>query len=234
MTALSAPKAVPYLHDLTEAELVHAVRQKSEAAARELIRRLNPRLFRVARGILDSDAEAEDAVQEAYLSAFSHLHEFRGEAQFSTWITRITINAARMRLRGSKPSEPYDLAAEKDLSDRTVVTFPGSNMESAEMALGRREIRTMLEEVVAELPPDLRLVFLLREAQGLSILAIARDLSLNPITVKTRLYRARSRLRASLEKQLKGGFETVFPFDGMKCNRMTNSVIELLKKTGHL
>ena len=92
----------------------------------------------------------------------------------------------------------------------------------------------MLEAVVAELPSDLRLVFLLREAQGLSILEIARDLSLNPITVKTRLFRARSRLRASLEKQLKGGFETVFPFDGAKCSRMTHSVIELIKNAGHL
>lgn len=234
MTALSVSKPSLSPQDLTEAELVDAARQRSEIAVRELIRRLNPRLFRVARGILESDAEAEDAVQEAYLSAFAHLREFREDAQFSTWITRITINAARMRLRGSKLTESYDRALGVHQSDAIVLTFPGSNTESAEMALGRREIRTMLEAVVAELPSDLRLVFLMREAQGLSILEIARDLSLNPITVKTRLFRARSRLRASLEKQLKGGFETVFPFDGAKCSRMTHSVIELIKKAGHL
>lgn len=222
------------LDTASEAELIALARQRHEDAVRELIRRLNPRLFRVARGLLDSDAEAEEAVQDAYLAAFTRLDQFRGEATFATWITRITINTARMRLRRTHPQEPYDTVDEAEPASAAVLSFPRATMETAEMSLGRHELRRMLEDVVADLPAELRLVFLLREAEGLSVLAIARDLSLNPITVKTRLFRARRRLRAALETRLKGGFEAVFPFDGAKCGNLTRSVIVTLKGNGWL
>jgi RNA polymerase sigma factor (sigma-70 family) len=97
------------LRDVEEAMLVTAARAKDEAAVRELIRRLNPRLFRVARGILDTTADAEDAVQDAYLAAFTRLDQFRGESRFSTWLIRITINAARTLRREPKANvERYD------------------------------------------------------------------------------------------------------------------------------
>lgn len=220
------------LHDVDEATLVLAARKRDEAAVRELIRRLNPRLFRVARGIVDSDAEAEDVAQDAYLAAFTRLEQFRGASRFSTWIIRITMNAARMRQRGARQHQEYDTVDEKDEQGNSVVIFPGSGIERPETALGRSQIANMLETAVAALPVDLRLVFLLREAEGMSLLAIARDLSLNPITVKTRLYRARKRLRAGLEARLSGGFEAIFPFDGARCAQMADRVVAQLKKTG--
>lgn len=229
-----APKTSPGLQEAREADLITLARQRQEAAVRELIRRLNPRLFRVARGMLDSDAEAEEVVQEAYLAAFTRLDQFRGEAAFATWVTRITINAARMRLRAPARPEPYDTVNEAEPASAAVLPFPNPSSETAEMTLGRHELRRMLEEVVADLPPDLRLVFLLREAESLSILQIARDLSLNPITVKPRLFRARRRLRRALEGRLKGGFDTVFPFDGARCQRLTGSVLDQLKARGWL
>lgn len=219
------------LRDADEAMLVAAARGQDEAAVRELIRRLNPRLFRVARGILDSDAEAEDAVQDAYLAAFTRLEQFRGASRFSTWITRITINAARMRARAARPCQEYDTVDEKD---EAVVIFPGSSIERPDAALGRSQISTMLEAAVAALPADLRLVFLLHETEDLGMLAIARTLSLNPITVRTRLYRARKRLRAELETRLSGGFEAIFPFDGAHCKNMADRVVAHLKRTEHL
>jgi len=219
---------------LTEEVLVAAARRHDEAAGRELIRRHNPRLFRVARGIVDCDAEAEDVVQDAYLAAFTRLNQFRGASRFSTWITRITMNAARMRKRGARWHQEYDTVDEKNEQGGAVVNFPGSGIELPETALGRSQISTMLETAVGSLPEDLRLVFLLHEAEGMSVLAIARDLSLNPITVRTRLYRARKRLRAGLEARLSGGFEAIFPFDGARCAQLADRVVARLKKTGQI
>lgn len=218
------------LRDVGEDHLVAQARIKDEAAVRELIRRCNPRLFRVARGMLDSDAEAEEVVQEAYLTAFTRLNEFRGEARFSTWITRITINAAGMQRRRTRRHEEYDTVAEKDIDDAQVVAFPGGGPPGPEAALGRAQTRGFLEAAVSDLPPELRLVFLLREAEGMSVLAIARDLRLNPITVKTRLFRARRRLRSALEAHLHGGFDAVFPFDGARCANMADRVVEAMRR----
>lgn len=219
----------PDLGAAEEAELVALARCRDEQAVRELIRRLNRRLFRVARGVVESDAEAEEVVQEAYLYAFTRLDEFRGEARFSTWAARITLNAARMRKRASRPHEEYDTVAEHHDTRGLVLPFPGSGLDQPDTALARSEVRTLLERAVAELPEEFRLVFLLREAEGMSTLAIARELGLNPITVKTRLFRARRRLRNHLERRLRGGFESVFPFDGVRCAAMADRVVRLLK-----
>lgn len=219
---------------LTEEALVAAARRHDEAAVRELIRRLNPRLFRVARGIVETDVEAEDVVQDAYIAAFTRLNQFRGASRFSTWITRITINAARMRKRGARRHQEYDTLDEKDEQGGMVISFPGSGIEPPETALGRSQIATMLETAVSALPEDLRLVFLLHEAEGMGVLAIARDLSLNPITVRTRLYRARKRLRTGLEARLRGGFEAIFPFDGARCAHMADRVVARLRQTGQI
>ncbi|GIK97885.1 MAG: RNA polymerase sigma factor [Alphaproteobacteria bacterium] len=224
-------------HDMTaldEARLVAMARNGEEAAVRELIRRLNPRLFRVARGVLDSNAEAEDAVQDAYLAAFTRLEQFRGESRFSTWITRITVNAARMRARAARPHQEYDTVDERDEGNSAVVIFLGNSFEPAEAALGRSQVSALLEAAVAALPAELRLVFLLHETEGLGVLAIARTLSLNPITVRTRLYRARKRLRTELEARLSGGFEAIFPFDGARCAHMADRVVAQLKRARHL
>lgn len=211
----------------SEADLVAAARGGDESAVRELIRRLNPRLFRVARGIVDTDAEAEDALQEAYLSAFSKLDGFQERASFSTWITRIVINTSRMQRRCKSPEERYDTVDETHLS--RVLTFPGQNSELPDAALGRAQLRGLLETAVSELPPEMRLPFLLRESEGMSVMAIARELQLNPITVKTRLFRARLRLRSALEQQVRGGFEAIFPFGGKRCANMTCRVMACLR-----
>lgn len=222
-----------------EADLVAAARPgpddaRREAAVRELVRRLNPRLFRVARGIVESDAEAEEVVQEAYLAAFGKIDQFRGEAAFATWITRIAINAARMHQRRARPQESYDTVTEEPADPANVLSFPGTGSERPEAALGRAQLRALMERAVAALPTDMRLPFLLHEVEGVSIRQIATDLSLNPITVKTRLFRARRRLRAALEAELRGGFDTVFPFDDARCAGMAERVVDALRETGQL
>lgn len=215
-----------------EADLVSAARDGSEAAVRELVRRLNPRLFRVARGIVTSDAEAEDVVQNTYLAAFARLDSFREEARFTTWITRIAINTAKMQRRRDRPNEAYDTVTENDTSH--VLAFPGQGGETAETAIARAQIRGIVEMAVADLPPDLRLVFILRETEGLNTAEVAKALQINPITVKTRLFRARRRLRTALEEQARGGFEAIFPFDGQRCVHMADQVVVALKDLGGL
>lgn len=233
MAVHASPRLLcPFGPQSAEADLVDAARAGGEAAIRELVRRLNPRLFRVARGILPSDAEAEEIVQETYLTAFTRLDHFRGEARFSTWITRIAINAALMRSRRQRPAEEYDTVTET--AEHQILAFPGSRPEMPDTALGRAQIRALLEEAVAELPPDLRLAFLLHEAEGMSLQAISEDLAINAATVKTRLFRARRRLRAALEQRIKGGFEAIFPFDGQRCTGMADRVCDGLRKLGKL
>ncbi|MBK0329500.1 RNA polymerase sigma factor [Rhodobacteraceae bacterium F11138] len=210
-----------------EADLVRGARDGSEAAVRELIRRLNPRLFRVARGIVASDADAEDVVQDAYLAAFAKLDSFREEASFATWITRIAINSAKMKRRRDRPNKVYDTVAEDNVSD--ILAFPGQNGEPVEATIGRAQIRALAEKAVADLPPDLRLVFILRETEGLTTAETAKALQINPITVKTRLFRARRRLKAALQEQARGGFEAIFPFDGQRCVHMADRVVAALK-----
>lgn len=233
MTILAAQDfAEPHGSRSSEPELVEAARSGSETAVRELVRRLNPRLFRVARGIAPSDAEAEEIVQETYLTAFTRLDHFRGEARFSTWITRIAINEALMRARRAHPEEGYDTVNEAP--EHQIVAFPGSRPEMPDAALGRGQIRVLLEQAVSELPPDLRLAFLLHEAEGMRLQTIAEDLALNPATVKTRLFRARRQLRAALERRISGGFEAIFPFDGQRCTNMADRVCAGLRMPGKL
>lgn len=218
----------------SEAALVSAARSRDEAAARELIRRLNPRLFRIARGMVDNDAEAEDLVQEAYLAAFAHLDRFQGTSSFATWITRILMNAALMRHRTRRPFDPYDTVAEEPMTEAQIIDFPRDGQLPAEAVFARHEVRSLLEEAVADLPADLRLVFLMHETEGMGILAIARDLSLNPVTVKTRLFRARRHLRRTLDQRIKGGFAALFPFDGARCRNMADRVTNRLRHIGLL
>lgn len=217
-----------------EPALVAGARRGDQVAIRELIRRLNPRLFRVARGVVDTDAEAEEVVQEAYLAAFTKLDSFRGEARFSTWVTRIALNAAAMRKRAARPHESYDTVIETGTETSSVVPFPGVEIERPEAAVARREVRDILETAIATLPAPLRVVFLMHESEGMDVRSIAMDLGLNPITVKTRLFRARRRLRTLMEKELAGGFASVFPFDGQRCQALTERTVVALAARGVL
>lgn len=215
-----------------EADLVLAARDGNEAAVRELIRRLNPRLFRVARGIVASDVDAEDVVQSTYLAAFAKLEGFRAQASFTTWATRIAINTAKMHLRRERYNEVYDTVTEHNTSQ--ILAFPVQGSQPAETSVARAEIRSLVEKAVADLPPDLRLTFILRETEGLSTAATAQQLQINTITVKTRLFRARLLLRASLEQKVRGGFEDIFPFDGRRCTDMADRVVATLKAKGYI
>lgn len=219
------------LDGLSDEELVNLARQGGENAIRLLVRRNNRRLFRVARAVVRDDPEAEDIVQETYLSAFTKLDSFRGHSRFSTWLTRIALNEALGRARKQRPSAEL---AELDICDGcnggSVIMFPTSlKPPGADAELARKQVRDLLEKTIDELPDPFRLVFILRDVEEMSIQDTAIQLSLKPETVKTRLHRARRLVRLAVERQLSATFSELFPFDGVRCQRMADRVIDRLR-----
>lgn len=218
----------------TEAALVSAARDGTEAAVRELIRRNNHRLFRVARAVLRNDAEAEDVVQAAYVRAFTGLEGFRGEAAFSTWLTRIALNEALGRRRREKQKVEVEMIDEVAAGGE-IIPFPLSLVpHSPEHELGRTEMRAVLEECIDALPTDFRLVLVMRDLEDLSTEETAEFLGIKPQTVKTRLFRARRQIRDMVAERLSPVFSEVFPFDGQRCVDMAGRVVAVLKDKGVL
>jgi RNA polymerase sigma-70 factor (ECF subfamily) len=214
---------------LADAALVELARQGREDAVRALVRRHNRRLFRVARGIVRDDAEAEDIVQETYVRAFTRLATFRGTAELATWLTRIAMNEALGRLRRRRPRADLGELEAAGADDTRVIPFP-SAPAGPEAETSRAEARRLLEQCIDALPAPLRLVLVLRDVEGLSAEAAAAQLGIRPETAKTRLHRARRRLRDALAARLPGGFSDLFPFDGPRCAGMADRVVLRLRR----
>ncbi|MCC8364447.1 RNA polymerase sigma factor [Lysobacter sp. A6] len=211
---------------LDEPTLVGMARGGRRGAFREITRRCNRRLFRMARSVVHDDAEAEDVVQAAYVAAFEHLSDFRGEASLATWLTRIVLNEANGRLRARRPTVEIGHIETLQQEGGRVIAFPsrfGSEDPAADAARG--EIRRLLERAVDDLPEPFRLVFVMREIEECSIEDTAVSLGLKPETVKTRLHRARRLLRLALQDTLESTMTDAFPFLGARCDRMTNNVL---------
>lgn len=225
-------QAVPRDGDLTDLDdgvLVGLAVHRDEQAIRTLIQRHNQRLFRAARAIVRSDSEAEDVVQASYVKAFTKLGSFRGDAAFSTWLTRIALNEALGRVRARRPTVGIEqIDRQQARPGGQVVPFPMSAAPDPEAEMSRQEIRTLLEAAVDELPTSFRAVFVLRDVEGLSVEETASHLNVKPETVRTRLHRARRLLRAAIEQQAKGTFASLFPFDGARCASMGDRVMREL------
>ncbi|HEY5279334.1 MAG TPA: RNA polymerase sigma factor [Pseudolabrys sp.] len=224
----SRPRTAGDLDALDDEALVRLARLRDEPAIRALTRRYNRRLFRLARSILRNDGEAEDVVQEAWVRAFTALDGFRGDAAFSTWLTRIALNEALGRRRRERPTldwETYGDAA----SEAEIINFPVSAMVSdPERTMARSEIRNVLERSIDELPDAFRAVFVARIVEGMSVEETAELFAIKPETVKTRLHRARRLLRETIDRQLGPALTETFPFGGHRCERMTEVIVRRL------
>jgi len=221
------------LTHLDDVRLVEFARQGDEEAIRQLIKRHNQLLFRTARSVLRDDGEAEDVVQAGYVKAFTHIASFRGEAQFSTWLTRIVLNEALSRARRLRPTTDLDaLELGTVRASAEIIQFPTLTPPAdPENEMSRAEVRAILERAVDELPRTFRSVFVLRDVQGLSVEETAEQLALKPQTVRTRLHRARKMLRQAIESRLADAFSSLFPFDGARCTHMADRVLEALRQT---
>lgn len=222
-----APADVALLDDHA---LVALVRSGQREAFRQIMQRCNQRLFRVARAVIGEDAEAEDVVQESYLSAFRKLDSFRGEATLLTWLTSIVLNEARGRLRKRHHMvglEQIEVAQEK----HQVIPFPSRfGNEDPAVSAARVQIRHLLEHAIDKLPEAFRTVYVMREVEECSVEETASQLGIKPETVKTRLHRARRLLRTSLQDTLAATLGEAFPFMGQRCARMTEAVMARLEK----
>jgi RNA polymerase sigma-70 factor (ECF subfamily) len=228
MMNLAAPSRAGYAE--SEAALLAEARAGRERAVRALIQRHNRQLFRIARGIVRDDAEAEDVVQEVWVRAFTRLDRFRGEAGFATWLTRIALNEALGRLRRRRPTAELDEIDIRASAGQPIMLPTAAPPATPETEAGREQVRRLLERAVDELRAPFRIVFVLRDIEGLSIEETAEALAIRPETVKTRLHRARAMLRAALARSLAPRFRDVFPFDGERCVRMADRVVARLER----
>jgi RNA polymerase sigma-70 factor (ECF subfamily) len=218
------------LDDVTLAGLVAT---RDVAAVRLVTGRNNQRLFRTAWSILKNRAEAEDAVQSAYLSAFTAIGTFEGRSSLSTWLVRIVINESLGRERAARRRRRHlDGTSVTVLDDYREKLMRGSmSGTSPEQEYARTQVRRLLEEAIAELPAAFRLVFVLRDIEGLSVDATAEALGVLPATVKTRLLRARRRLQDALAPELKAALSDSFAFAGADCEAMTERIVQAWNST---
>jgi len=176
-------------------DLVHATQNGDVSAFEQLVGRYDRKLLRIAQHVTHNREDSQDAVQEAFLKAFQHLGDFREDSQFSTWLIRITVNQALMKLRKRRTTKEVsldeDFQADGDMLPREVTDW-APNPEELYRA---SELRDILIKTLKELRPILRTVFVLRDIEGLSIDQTAEVLDLSPAAVKARLWRARLQLR---------------------------------------
>jgi len=229
---MAALRALDYV-SLPEAELVALARGGEREAFRAIMTRCNQRLFRIARAVVRDEVEAEDVLQEAYARAFAAIAGFRSEAGIATWLTRIVLNEAHGRLRRRRPTVELDVL-ETAQAGAQVLNFPGAaKADDPEADAARAQIRRILERAVDALPEPFRLVFILREVEELSVEETAAHLGLKAETVKTRLHRARRRLREALDAQLADVMVGAYPFLGARCERITEAVLQRLSKNAY-
>jgi RNA polymerase sigma-70 factor (ECF subfamily) len=211
---------------LDEKHLVKCAAAGDRHAFRAIMKRCNQHLFRVARAVVGSDDEAEDVLQAAYLAAFAAIAAFRRESSLLTWLTAITLNEARGRLRKRRPT--LDLIMLDQATDR-IVPFPAVVLaDNPEAETARAQVRGMLETAIDALPMDFRIVFMLREVEGFSVEEVSDQLGILPGTVKTRHFRARRLLRQTFERKFGQELSQLFPFLGARCDRICDEVLSRL------
>jgi RNA polymerase sigma-70 factor (ECF subfamily) len=190
-----------------EAELLAQLRAGHDTAFEQLVRTYSPRLFAVARRIVGNDEEARDVIQDAFLNAFRSLKNFHGEARLSTWLHRIVVNSALMKLRTRKrkPEESIEPLLPAFLADGHYAEKFAAWGEQADVALSRAETQELIRRRIDELPESFRTVLVLRDIEGLDTEETARVLDTTPNAVKIRLHRARAALRTLLAPHLGRG-----------------------------
>jgi len=206
------------LNGLPDAEVVRRVLGGEPALFEVLMRRNNQRVFRTIRSVLRDDHESEDAMQQAWLNAYSHLDQYEGTSTFSTWMTRIALNEALGRVAQAPRLVSIDQVPEEDEGMR-------SKTQNPEGRAADRELGRMMEEAVDELPDLYRSVFVLREIEGMSTADAAFALGTSEEVVKVRLHRARLALRDQLYERVGSAAHGAFPFLGWRCDRMVASVL---------
>src|SRR5438876_8057017 len=195
-----------------EAPLVERAREGDSAAFSELVNRYSRKIYRLAKHITQNDEDAEDVLQETFLKSFSHLDSFQGQSKFYTWIVRIAVNEALMKLRKRKSDRSVPLDEPLDTGEDTVIREIAVWDENPEQKYSREELGQILDEAVEGLKPVFRTVFVLRDIEELSTEETAEALGISVPAVKSRLLRARLQLREKLTRSFKRKGDDVFAY----------------------
>jgi RNA polymerase sigma-70 factor (ECF subfamily) len=211
--------------DWTDEHIVERVLGGEIALYELLMRRHNQRLYRVARAILRDDAEAEDVMQDAYVRAYQNLAGFEGRAKFVTWLTRIAVHEAIARSRKRFRFQSLD---DSDSPNGDSMNSATSSRPSPEQETYDRELSRVIEKAVLMLPDEYRIVFMLRDVEGMSTEETAQCLSLTQENVKVRLHRAHAKLRKQLYSAVGATTARCFQFHAVRCDRVVNGVFKTL------
>lgn len=206
---------------LPDEDVVALVRGGQSDAFEVLMRRHNQRIYRVVRGILSDEAEVEDVMQQTYFRAFTSLGQLEDGAKVSAWLVRIAVNEAFDRLRTRRRLGEEEL--ELDTADET------RDAHNPEADVGDQEVAALLEAAVSDLREIYRVVFILREVEGLSTAEAAAALGVTEQVVKTRLFRARELLRDGLIARAGRAVNDVFTFQAPRCDRVVAAVLARIK-----
>jgi RNA polymerase sigma-70 factor (ECF subfamily) len=207
MSAMSSPIEID-----DEAAIVAQARQGDAKAFSELLRRYEGKIFRLALHITQNREDAEDVLQETFLKAYEHLDQFQGQSKFYTWIVRIAVNQALMKLRKRKSDRSVSLDETIDTGEDTVAREIAAWDENPEQTYSREEINQILGSAIDGLAPIYRTVFVLRDVDELSTEETAEALSLSVPAVKSRLLRARLQLRDKLTRYFKRKGDDAFAY----------------------
>jgi RNA polymerase sigma-70 factor, ECF subfamily len=222
MTTMTAvPVALPAV-EIPDEEVVRRVVAGERELFELLVRRYNQRIYRAVRAVLRNPDDTEDVMQQAYVSAYRHLHQFEGRSSFATWMTRIALREASAR--NKKTLSLLHVVPELG-GDDTMQDFPEPGPDPEARAVAT-DLMQHVEAEVAALPEIYRAVLLLREVEGLSTEETAACLELSTDVVKTRLHRARAMLRDALYRRAGVGLQTIFSFGSRRCDRVVARVME--------
>jgi len=197
---------------IDESILVAQSREGNTSAFAELVRRYEGKIFRLAQHVTQNREDAEDVLQETFMKAYEHLDQFQGNSKFYTWIVRIAVNQALMKLRRRKTGKTVSLDETIDTGEDTVVREIATWDENPEQRFSREEMGEILDSAIQSLEPPYRSVFVLRDIEELSTEETAEALGLSIPAVKSRLLRARLQLREKLTRQFKRKGEDAFAY----------------------
>jgi RNA polymerase sigma-70 factor (ECF subfamily) len=230
------PAAIEAVSDkLSDAELVRRIAAQDHEAFRVLMKRHNQMLYRAARSVLKNEAEAEDAVQEAYMQAYRAMGHFRGDAKLSTWLVRIVVNESITRLnKHARRAEIIRLEGDDLQQDQhsSEDSMNESAPENPDRAAQRSETRRLLESKIDELPDAFRTVFVLRAVEEMTVEETATALDIPEATVRTRFFRAKGMLREALSREIDLAHGDAFSFAGARCDRIIANVMARLSEGG--
>ncbi|MDX2267206.1 MAG: RNA polymerase sigma factor [Bryobacter sp.] len=204
----SEPQAEP----LSDEDLVEMAKNGDDSAFPQLVKKYSRRILRVGRNITNNDEDAEDVLQETFLKAYTHLGSFQGNSKFYTWLVRIAMNEALMKLRKRKGDKVVSLDEQLDTGEDTVTREIAVWEGNPEDRYSQDELRSILDRTVASLPEGFRTVFVLRDIEEMSTEETAEALNLSIPAVKSRLLRARLQLREKLTRIFKTKGENAFAY----------------------